>query len=238
MMMDKIHILIIEDDVDHAFLEEDMLTDELNCHVKVVRSKAELEREHIVKSDIVLLDFNLPDATGSEILTEIRRFSDIPVLIITGNDQLQTAVDTLKSGASDFLIKSPDNIRQLPKLVTNVIDKFKKTKRQQAMQKEQERIDLKVETLRQVLTTLAHYINNSTTTIYGYAQLCEQNPKDSLRCKKLSAVSIKETQKISFVLQELEEFVNTTEIKTTNYVNIPEAMFSIEENLKKKMETL
>ena len=106
------------------------------------------------------------------------------------------------------------------------------------MQKEQERIDLKVETLRQVLTTLAHYINNSTTTIYGYAQLCEQNPTDTLRCKKLSAVSIKETQKISFVLQELEEFVNTTEIKTTNYVNIPEAMFSIEENLKKKMDAL
>ena len=110
----KITILIIEDDVDHAFLEEDILTDELNCHVKIVRTKAELEQEHIIKSNIILLDFNLPDATGSEILTEIRRFTDIPVLMITGDDQLQTAVDTLKGGATDFLIKSPDNIRQLP----------------------------------------------------------------------------------------------------------------------------
>ena len=51
-------------------------------------------------------------------------------------------------------------------------------------------------------------------------------------------MSLKETQKITLVLKELESFVNNMEIKTTNYVDIPNAMFAIEDNLKKKMQEL
>jgi hypothetical protein len=68
--------------------------------------------------------------------------------------------------------------------------------------------------------------------------LCEQNPANEGRCHKLAKIGIKETQKITFVIRELENFVNSMEIKTTDYVNIPDAMFEIEENIKRKMEEL
>lgn len=231
---DKIVILIIEDDYDHAFLEKNILSEQLNCDISIVSRMSELDDEQILNSSIILLDFNLPDSNGTDILKHIRELSDVPVVMITADNQVQTAVDTLKGGASDFIIKSPSNIDQIPKLVSNVLHKYNCEK----AEKEQERIETKVETLRQVLTTLAHYINNSTTTIYGYAQLCEQHPEEHYRCKKLAEVSLKETKRISHVLQELEYFVETTDIKTTNYVNIPEAMFAIEDNLKKKMKDL
>ena len=230
----KISILIIEDDADHAFVEKDVLQERLDCHVEIISRMSELTDELIDNAQIVLLDFNLPDSTGSEILKYIRKLSDIPVIMITADNQLETAVETLKGGATDFLVKSPENIDQLPKLVFQVLAGYKEARQK----KEQERTDTKVETLRQVLTTLAHYINNSTTTIYGYAQLCQHHPEEMYRCKKLAEVSLKETRRISHVLHELEQFVTSTELKTTNYVNIPEAMFAIEENLKKKMETL
>ncbi len=236
--MEMLHILIIEDDPDYAFLEEDVLSEQLDCDVTIVTSRAALQKRTVLNADVVLLDFNLPDAAGSEILSDIRKWSDIPVLMVTGNEQLQTAVVTLKGGAVDFINKSPESMEQLPQLVTNAVLKHREERLQAKEKKDKEEIEVRVETLRQALTTLAHYINNSTTTIYGYAQLCEQNLNDARRCKKLMEVSIKETQKISFVLQELEEFVNTTEIKTTNYVNIPDAMFAIEENLKKKMKNI
>jgi len=233
--MEAIRILIVEDDEDHAFLEEDILTDELNCEVQVVKTRGELQDADVNNSNIVLLYYNLPDATGNEVLQYIRSFSDVPVLMITGNDQLETAVSTLKGGATDFLVKSPQNIQQLPQLVLNILSRFKKKLYDTATQKQKVKHEAKVETLKQVLTTLAHYINNSTTTIYGYAQLCQQDPGDLRRCNKLAEVSVKETKKITHVLQELENFVTTSEIKTTNYVNIPEAMFAIEENLNKKL---
>ena len=233
-----LHILIIEDDPDYAFLEEDVLNEQLDCEVSIVTNREALQKNTVLLADVILLDYNLPDAAGSEVLSDIRKWSDIPVLMVTGNEQLQTAVDTLKGGAVDFVNKSPDSIQKLPQLVTDAVLKYRKEKLQAKQEKDKEKEGIKIETLRQVLTTLAHYINNSTTTIYGYAQLCEQNITDSHCCRKLMEVSIKETQKISFVLQELEEFVNTTEIKTTNYVNIPDAMFAIEENLKKKMKNI
>lgn len=233
--MDKLHVLIIEDDIDHAFLEEDILLDELGCSVETVKNRKEVTRRAVEGANLVLLDYNLPDATGDEVLAFIRSFSEIPVIIITGDDQLQTAVQTLKGGATDFLVKSPQNITLLPQIVQKSWEEYERKRELDRERSEKERLNTKVETLRQVLTTLAHYINNSTTTIFGYAQLCQQNDPDIKRCQKLAHISIKETKKITLVLQELENFVNTMDIKTTNYINIPDAMFAIEENLKEKM---
>ncbi|KAA3617218.1 MAG: hybrid sensor histidine kinase/response regulator [Calditrichaeota bacterium] len=234
--METLRILIVEDDEDHAFLEADILNDELDCLVTVAISKADLENVDLSKQDIVLLDFNLPDATGSEILDLIREETDIPVIIITAQKEMQIAINTLKGGANDFLEKSPQNIAILPKTVKKVYKDYIENKKTQSKELEEEMLQIRVETLRQILTTLAHYINNSTTTISGYAQLATQNPEDIRRAVKLSQVSLKETQKITLVLKELESFVNNMEIKTTNYVDIPNAMFAIEENLKKKMK--
>ncbi len=236
--MKMFHILIIEDDEDHAFLEKDVLYDELDCEIDVVRSKKEMSELEIGEYSIVLLDFNLPDATGDEVLREIRAKSDIPVIMITGDDHLETAIQTLKHGANDFIVKSPHNLTILPRIVNRVFEEHQARLLLQKQEKEKENLNVKVETLRQVLTTLAHYINNSTTTIFGYAQLCEQDPANRDRCNKLAKIGIKETQKITFVIRELENFVNSMEIKTTDYVNIPDAMFEIEENIKKKMEEL
>ena len=234
--MDRTKILIIEDDEHHAFLEEEALRDELDCEVRLVRSKIELRPEHIKFADIFLLDFNLPDATGVEILEEIRRFSEAPVIVVTGNEALQVAIDSLKEGANDFLVKSPKNIAMLPKVVKQNLEKYQESLLLKKEIKDKEELHTKVETLRQVLTTLSHYINNSTTTIFGYAQLCDQDVINEKRCKKLAQVSLRETQKITFVLQELENFINTMQIETTDYVNIPNAMFKIEQNIKEKME--
>lgn len=237
-MSDTLKILIIEDDEDHAFLESDILSDELDCEVTVAVSRNDMARIALEEQDIVLLDFNLPDSNGSDILNLIREKTDIPVIIITAQKDMQIAINTLKEGANDFLEKSPHNIAILPKIVERVYKEHLNAREVKNKIHEKEQLQTRIETLRQILTTLAHYINNSTTTISGYAQLAIQNPEDIRRAGKLAQVSLKETQKITLVLKELENFVNNMEIKTTNYVDIPNAMFAIEENLKKKMQEL
>jgi FixJ family two-component response regulator len=237
-MSDFLKILIIEDDEDHAFLESDILEDELDCEVTVAVSKNDMSKIDLEEQDIVLLDFNLPDSNGSDILNLIREKTDIPVIIITAQKDMQIAINTLKEGANDFLEKSPHNIAILPKIVERVYKEYLNARDVRNKIHEKEQLQTRIETLRQILTTLAHYINNSTTTISGYAQLATQNPEDIRRAGKLAQVSLKETQKITLVLKELENFVNNMEIKTTNYVDIPNAMFAIEENLKKKMQEL
>jgi two-component system KDP operon response regulator KdpE len=55
--------------------------------------------------DVVLLDINLPDISGFKILSEIRRFSDVPVLIITVKGEEPDKVRGLELGADDYIVK-------------------------------------------------------------------------------------------------------------------------------------
>ncbi len=236
--MSVYRVLIIEDDEDYAFLEEDILSDELESEIKTIASGEELSTDLIEFADVFLLDYNLPDSTGTDIIPVLRKHSEAPIIIVTGDDQLQTAVETLKEGAVDFLVKSPKSITVLPKIVKRTVDEYRTSRQLLREQKEKELLHIKIETLRQVLTTLAHYINNATTTIFGYAQLCKQDSGNLNRYNKLVEVSLTGTQKITLVLKELENLINSEDLQTTDYANIPNAMFAIEERIKKKMDEL
>jgi DNA-binding NtrC family response regulator len=230
------NILIIEDDEDHAFLEKDILEEQLSSNIFIVNSGKELDKVHLPLFDIFLLDFNLPDITGMEVIEKIRNQSDVPIILITGHSEINVAIETLKKGANDFLIKSTETVNMLPAVCKKVFNEYIMKKELENKQKEADLIRARIETLSQTLTTLAHYINNSTTTISGYAQLCEQNPDNPERAKKLVYISLKETNKITKVLKELERLVNSMDLRTTDYVNIPNAMFAIEEKLREDLK--
>lgn len=58
---------------------------------------------------IVLLDLGLPDAPGLTICQELRKLSkDLPILVVTGIDTIQSRVDLLDSGADDYITKPFD----------------------------------------------------------------------------------------------------------------------------------
>ena len=65
-------------------------------------------------SDCVLLDYQLPGRSGLELLRDIRRRGlDVPVIMLTGTSDPETAVELMKAGAADFLSKSvlaPDRL--------------------------------------------------------------------------------------------------------------------------------
>ncbi|MFR8991631.1 MAG: response regulator transcription factor [Fusobacterium sp.] len=55
--------------------------------------------------DIVLLDLMLPRLSGEEVCKEIRKFSEIPIIILTAKDQTLNKVELLDMGADDYLTK-------------------------------------------------------------------------------------------------------------------------------------
>lgn len=76
--------------------------------------------------DLILLDFHLPNMNGLEILKEIKKQKlDIPIIMLTGADDRETAVEAMKRGASDYIVKSLDSYKSLPKTVKQVIKNHK-----------------------------------------------------------------------------------------------------------------
>lgn len=62
--------------------------------------------------DIVLLDIMMPEMDGWELCQEIRRFSDVPIIMVTARDQSEDIIKGLKMGADDYITK-PFNEEEL-----------------------------------------------------------------------------------------------------------------------------
>jgi DNA-binding NtrC family response regulator len=61
------------------------------------------------RPDAVLLDLKMPGMGGIECLKELKKIdSDVPVIIVTGHGDVPTAVEAIKLGAYDFILKPPD----------------------------------------------------------------------------------------------------------------------------------
>lgn len=75
--------------------------------------------------DIITLDYQLPDISGEDLLIKIKDFNpDIEVIVISEQEKIETAVQLLKLGAFDYIVKSKD-IRDR---ILNVVRNIKKQK--------------------------------------------------------------------------------------------------------------
>jgi DNA-binding NtrC family response regulator len=84
--------------------------------VSLREAREQLERR---APDVVLLDLQLPDGRGFEVLTELTDQSPADVVVITGNATVDSAVEALRAGAVDYLVK-PLDIARLTAILTNV----------------------------------------------------------------------------------------------------------------------
>lgn len=55
--------------------------------------------------DVVVLDLGLPDTDGLQVLGEVRKFSDVPVIIVTARGEEMARVKGLEMGADDYIVK-------------------------------------------------------------------------------------------------------------------------------------
>jgi len=74
--------------------------------------------------DVIILDWMLPKKSGFEILKEIRRNSNIPIIMLTAKDAVKNKVDALKIGADDYVTKPFD----LEELEARVISVYRRSK--------------------------------------------------------------------------------------------------------------
>jgi len=121
-----IKILIVEDNRDQAELMRLALRNAsppMEAEV-VYRGKDCLDRCQETPFEAILLDYRLPDVTGLEVIQLLRsRSVQSPVIMVTGQGDEKIAVQAMKQGAYDYIVKEPGFLKTLPKVVLNVIEK-------------------------------------------------------------------------------------------------------------------
>jgi PAS domain S-box-containing protein len=180
-MTDSKRILIVEDNERHAELMEKVLTNaDKGFTTDVASNMGEawgVLSEHM--PDMILLDYQLPDGNGLDLLKEIsdQKPLPIPVIVMTSYGTEDIAVDAMKSGALDYIVKSPETFNDLDRIICknldNWINKSEKIRMQQELKAQKEFTASVLQTTQALIVVMKTdgevvSVNTSFTKLTGY----------------------------------------------------------------------
>ncbi len=118
-------ILIIEDEAAIRRVLSKILSEENDTYLVELAEDGESGFEKIKSSDydLVLCDIKMPKMDGVELLEAVKKIKpEIPIVMISGHGDMETAINTMRLGAFDYISKPPD-LNRLLNTVRNALDK-------------------------------------------------------------------------------------------------------------------
>ena len=121
------NVLIIEDDKEICVMIKDHL-EKYNYQVFFTLTGANaIERIKELSPDLIILDLMLPFISGDELIRNIRKFSDVPVIVVSAKSLTFNKVELLRLGADDYLTKPFDLDELLARIERNLLRSQKDT---------------------------------------------------------------------------------------------------------------
>ncbi len=211
----KLRVFLLEDNLDDVELEiHEMLKAQLHVDYDVARNRKEfLERVARFSPDIILADYDLPDITGIEAINMAKEMGiDVPVILITGDGNETIAVDSLRLGAVDYILKK--NIAGLPARLKRALEIWADRRAKKRAESEEMRLqqllfeNQKMEAIGRLAGGIAHDFNNILTGVMGFAEigLIDTPVGAEIRNKLESIISL--SQKGADLVKQLLIFSN------------------------------
>lgn len=160
--------------------------------------------------DCVVLDYNLPDTDGLDILDELRASNreQVPVVMLTGAGSEAIAVETMKRGCQDYVVKSAASADGLLQAVENAIEKV--TLRREI---ERKRADLEASQREQIelrnrfLSHVSHELRTPLTAVHQFLSLCLDDLAGALTAQQREYLEIaqRNTNQLKKMIGDLME---------------------------------
>jgi len=150
-------ILVVEDDEGQARLTERVLRKHGFRSQHVGTGAAALAALQLGLDTVVLLDLGLPDMPGIAVLEQIvARSEETPVIVVTGVDDLTVAVDAIRRGGWDYVVKRSDlgHLTELPHVIRRNQDRQRLVRERNLFR-----------------SMLSHDIRNPLNVIFNYADM-------------------------------------------------------------------
>ncbi|MGD1804176.1 sensor histidine kinase [Dapis sp. BLCC M126] len=193
MNQQLISILLVEDNLGDAFFLQQLLKESQISKFQVSHfdylAKAISHLEN-ASFDVILLDLLLPDSQGLETLLNIQQKADnIPIVILTGMNDEELAMEAVRKGAQDYLIKGQFTTDILTQSIRYAIERkiIQKELKKRTEQLEQSNQELKKRTqeleavnkeLKAFSYTVSHDLRNPLTNVKGILFLLQEKHKD------------------------------------------------------------
>jgi two-component system sensor histidine kinase/response regulator len=164
-------ILVVEDDETQARVTERVLRKHGFRTQRVGTGGEALAALQLGMDAVVLLDLGLPDIPGIDVLEQIvARSEETPVIVVTGIDDLTVAVDAIRRGGWDYVVKRIDlnHLNELPHVIRRNQDRQRLVRERNLFR-----------------SMLSHDIRNPLNVIFNYADMIGDEPGLSAGARQL-----------------------------------------------------
>ncbi len=132
------NILLVEDDEDHAALINRAFETESHCRLVVTATLQQAKSLIALSSpDLIITDVRLPDGHGTELLNP---GSGCPTIVMTSYSDEKVAVNAIKSGAAEYIIKTRETMASLPRTASRVMREWRLVIEQKLAHERQQRL--------------------------------------------------------------------------------------------------
>ena len=170
-MAESLALFLIEDEEDHALLMRKSL-ERAGHQVTVCRTGTDalIVLGHSPPFDLMILAQQLPDSAGLELMRDLQRAGiTIPVIMVTGKSDQDLAIQVLRAGALDYIVKD-DNLTYLAELPKRVTEAVARHRERKSMERQLFQAQ-KMQSVGTLAGGVAHEFNNLLAGIQGYATL-------------------------------------------------------------------
>jgi DNA-binding response OmpR family regulator len=184
-------ILLVEDDESHAEMIRRVLEEDspgwLIHHVSNISDALkwlELNRES--PPTLVISDYRLPDGNGLELAKNAQSPEEVgfPLIILTGVGSEKLAVQTIKSGAMDYIVKGGEEMRQLPRIAVHVIREWDLIMERKASEEELKNFINDLEksnsNLEEFMDNISRDLDSSLSSIQDFSKMLTEKYADKL----------------------------------------------------------
>ncbi|MEM7116202.1 MAG: hybrid sensor histidine kinase/response regulator [Chloroflexota bacterium] len=234
------HILVVDDNEDNRRLLVRRVKAMGHLTETAVNGRLALETIRAASFDLILLDIQMPEMNGFEVLSELKAdpiLSRIPVIVISANSEDENAIQAIRMGAEDFLPK-PYNKHLLEARVSTSLAKKKLRDRERSYRRALEAAN---EAKTEFISFVSHELKSPMTSIKGYAQLLIGGGAGPINESQSSFVQIigRNVDRMARLVTDLEDIsrIETGHIRLDmEEVPLTELVDEIVESIKAQVE--